>query len=285
MARRKRHRDFDDALLVVQVIVVSAVLLALLIGGVQGFGQALTGLLALAVKVVGGVAVLVVLFLIGRVIYRRSAGQALAAPTVIRSGTTGSSPYVLRTASAPLAESPWTMECIESALGEIDWYQFEKFCAALLEADGFRVERTGGARPDGGVDLIVEKEGRRGLIQCKHWRTWIVKENIVREMLGSMTHFKVAQGAIYTLKGWTAPAERLASEHDITLVNGAELAASAHLQFSESRLEELLKSTVHHCPKCEAPMVERKGAFKTFWGCSNYGRTRCTGKFAYLGAR
>jgi len=239
----------------------------------------------MALLVMAGAAVLFVLWVIGRALFRRSSSLALAEPSVMRSADTAHSAYLPKTTSATVAESSWTVDGIESALEEIDWYQFEKFCAALLEGDGFRVERKGGARPDGGVDLIVEKNGERGLIQCKHWRTWIVKENVVREMLGSMTHFKVAQGAIYTLKGWTAPAERFATEHDITLVNGAELAASAHFQFSASRLEELLNSTAHHCPKCEAPMVERKGAFKTFWGCSNYGRTRCTGKFAYLGAR
>jgi restriction system protein len=172
------------------------------------------------------------------------------------------------------ATTVWTVPAVRAALNRIDWYQFEKFCAALLQADGFSVTRLGGARPDGGVDLIVEKDGARALIQCKHWRTWDVKENIVREMLGSMTALKVRQGAIYTLKGWTRPAAEFAAQHDITLVNGDELAQSAQSQLSASQLEDLLRPGIHHCPKCEAEMVLRTGDFPSFWGCSRYPQCR-----------
>lgn len=179
--------------------------------------------------------------------------------------------------------TPWTVATVRGALDEIDWFQFEKFCAALLRADDFEVERKGGAQPDGGVDLVVEKSGVRALIQCKHWRTWVIQEKVVREMLGSMTHFQVKQGAIYTLKGWTVPAHRFATEHAITLVNGDELAESALLQFDQGRLGELLRPSGHHCPKCESPMVKREGNFTTFWGCSRF--PRCRGKFNHSGAR
>lgn len=190
--------------------------------------------------------------------------------------------------SAPTNNEPrphlvWSNASIREALDEIDWYQFEKFCAALLRADGFQVERKGGAQPDGGVDLIVAKSGARALIQCKHWKTWVVQEKVIREMLGSMTHFKVSQGAIYTLKGWTEPARRFAAEHDITLVNGDELAQSAMTQLTSTQLEELLRPREHHCPKCESEMVLKTGNFEPFWGCSRY--PACRGKLNHAGAR
>jgi restriction system protein len=153
----------------------------------------------------------------------------------------------------------------------------------LLRADGYQVERKGGAQPDGGVDLIAEKTGTHALIQCKHWRTWVIQEKVVREMLGSMTHFKVTQGAIYTLKGWTEPAHRFAVEHAIKLVNGAELSQNAVSQLNQTRLEGLLRSREHHCPKCESSMVWRTGNFTPFWGCSRY--PACRAKFNHSGAR
>jgi len=179
--------------------------------------------------------------------------------------------------------TPWTNSSIESARGEIDWYQFEKFCAALLSAEGFDVERKGGAQPDGGVDLVVSQNGLSALIQCKHWKTWNLQEKVIREMLGSMTHFGVSQGAVFTLKGATKPAYTFAAQHDIDIVDGAELAGRAFGKLTNEVLSRVLDSSQHHCPKCEALMVWRTGNFKSFWGCSRY--PRCRSVLKYSGAK
>ncbi|HVU34721.1 MAG TPA: restriction endonuclease [Opitutaceae bacterium] len=231
---------------------------------------ALAGVLALA-----GVGALV--------LGSRSPGPDTPTNASVHSPQNPTSAYPPHLGAAAIA-APWTVELVRRRLDEIDWYQFEKFCAALLAADGFQVTRQGGAHPDGGVDLIVEQQGTRALIQCKHWRTWVVQERVVREMLGAMTHFGVKQGAIYTLKGWTKPAETFAAQHAITLVNGDELAQSASVQFDPARLAQLLEATEHHCPKCEALMVWRaSSSFKPFWGCSRY--PQCNGKLEHAGAR
>lgn len=177
----------------------------------------------------------------------------------------------------------WGLEEIQTALAEIDWYQFEKFCAALLRAEGYVVERKGGAKPDGGVDLIAEKNGESMLVQCKHWKTWTVKESVIREMLGSMTHFGVQRGAIYTLKGCTGPAAQFAAQHAIELVDGAELASRAMAGLAATDFDEYLRPGTRHCPRCEAPMVLREGNFPSFWGCSRY--PACRGKMNHAGAK
>jgi hypothetical protein len=294
MARRRRDTTPDRLEAGIKAVLGLLCLAALGIGGLQGFGRALTGLIALLLIVVVGGGLLALAGYVGWRIYRARFSQPTYAANPASSfGWQNLQSQPLRPCDRAtpgergptvVAEtSAWSAKSIRSALDEIDWFQFEKFCAALLRADGFVVERKGGAHPDGGVDLVVEKQGVRALIQCKHWRTWVVQEKVIREMLGSMTHFKVTQGAIYTLKGWTAPAANFAAQHAITLVNGSELAASAVQQLSGAKLDELLKSGVHHCPKCESPMVERSGAFGSFWGCSTY--PRCRGKLKYAGAR
>jgi hypothetical protein len=186
-------------------------------------------------------------------------------------------------APVPVAEIAWSLPRVEAALGEIDWYQFEKFCAALLAVEGCDVERKGGAQPDGGVDVLVTKEGERQLVQCKHWRTWVVQEKTVREMLGSMTHFQVRSGAIYTLKGWTRPAAAFAAEHGIALVDASDLAYRGLKRLEVDQLNALLQPRDHHCPKCESVMVWRTGNFSPFWGCSRYPQGR--GKLNHSGAR
>jgi len=33
-------------------------------------------------------------------------------------------------------------------------------------------ERTGGANPDGGIDLVLTRNGEKIAVQCKHCKTW-----------------------------------------------------------------------------------------------------------------
>ena len=127
------------------------------------------------------------------------------------------------------------------------------------------------------------KNGIKTLVQCKHWRTWEIKENIVRELPGSMTDLGVRSGAIYTLKGWTGPAAVLAEKHGIVLVDGLQLASRAKQSLAPDVLDRVLDASVHHCPKCEGPMVFRTGGFSPFWGCARY--PACNGKLKYTGAR
>jgi Restriction endonuclease len=39
---------------------------------------------------------------------------------------------------------------------------------------GYAVTRRGGANADGGIDLVIEMNGMRAAVQCKHWKTWNV---------------------------------------------------------------------------------------------------------------
>jgi hypothetical protein len=287
VGRRNRDRDFDRAEAIAKLVLALLLLVALAIGGFTGFASAFAalvgGILGLAVLTAGvGIAALIAFKLFG--IWRgRNAAQRVSGTTINGPGHVHASAQ-RSTASFPTVGSPsWTMRSVEKTLSEIDWYQFEKYCAALLQAEGLRVERKGGAQPDGGVDLIAERGGERTLVQCKHWRTWVIQEKVVREMLGSMTYFQVVRGAIYTLKGWTKPAANFASAHDITLIDGAELARRGKERLTSSQLGRLLNSRERHCPKCESTMIWRQGNFTPFWGCSAF--PRCRGKLYHAGAR
>jgi hypothetical protein len=287
MARRKPDAA-GNAEAIVKAIGAIVLLLALGMGGITGFGQVLSGLLgilllALAV-VVGGLIVYVALRIIRNKWGSSSRGSVNPAQfgwqSLNESPLPSRSPESLRDAASADEAITRVRDAhdIEKALGAIDWYQFEKFCAALLESGGYAVERKGGAQPDGGVDLIASKDGERTLVQCKHWRTWTVQEKVVRELLGSMTHFGVKRGVIYTLKGWTRPAAAFAAEHNITLVDGASLSRRAVTQMKTATLDRVLQVIDHHCPRCEASMVWREGDFTPFWGCSNFPRCRAVVK-------
>ncbi|MGC4074944.1 MAG: restriction endonuclease [Nibricoccus sp.] len=261
--------------------ILGVILLAALgIGGIQNFVPALIWIFILIV----GIAAAVFTAWIGFKIYRTHSENTRVLTAIPRTN-----PPPIQTAAAeyrapePEIAEAWTTRRIEESLCEIDWYQFEKFCAAMLRSEGYRVERKGGAQPDGGVDLICEKDGIAMLIQCKHWRTWTVQEKTIRELLGSMTHFQVKRGALYTIKGWTKPAAEFAAQHGILLVDATELAKRAQSSLSDQDLLTLLNSREHHCPRCESRMIWRTGDFSPFWGCSTF--PRCRGILKHPGAR
>lgn len=279
MSRREDRRKARQTEALVRAGAALLLLIALGAGGITHFVPVLitliTGLIGLGV--IGGLAYLAYKFH-----QAKKAENTQFAPYVSTPMRNVTPPY--QAASAPPPVKPeWDRARIEKALGEIDWYQFEKFCAALLRSEGFSVERKGGAQPDGGVDLVATKNGESTLVQCKHWKTWTVQERVIRELLGSMTHFQVKRGALYVLKGATRPAESFARQHGIEIASGADLSSRAKAALSYEQLSSLLKAGDPHCPKCESPMVWRTGDFAPFWGCSTY--SRCRGILKQSGAR
>lgn len=295
MARRRRSDGFDRTEAIIKVVLLGFVLLTLAVGGATGLVKTFQGLVSLVMFAVVALLALGAVYLVVRFGFRQwqlrrspgdgnpaqSGGQDLDADSRHRRDREASdvTPQVNDESAVHL----WTNAKIQAALGEIDWYQFEKYCAALLCREGFDVERKGGAQPDGGVDLIASRDGERMLVQCKHWRTWVVQEKVVREMLGSMAHFQATRGSIYTLKGWTKPAAEFARQHRITLADADDLAHRGLACLEADQLDRHLNPRVRHCPKCEAEMVFRTGNFTSFWGCSTY--PRCRGKLNHAGAR
>jgi len=267
-------------------------LVVLATGGI-GLSKLLSTGVNLAASLAFTVAGALMLFVVARTMRRKSAETRSPiirrppgwTPPVFPSAQRSGTPFpMLAVAGSAAGFAPaWTATTILTALGEIDWFQFERFCSALLRTEGYEVVRKNGARPDGGVDLVVEKNGERMLVQCKHWRTLTVKENSVRAMVGSLPHFEVTRGTIYTLNGWTQHAADFAAGHAITLVDGEELAQRAVARLTPKQLDEVLNLAAHHCPKCEAPMVWREGNFHSYWGCSTF--PRCRGTLKSTGAR
>lgn len=182
----------------------------------------------------------------------------------------------------PEAPAQSVGQLIEQLRG-IDWFQFEKIVALAYQKLGYAVTRRGGANPDGGIDLVVERNGQRWAVQCKQWKTWNVGVKAVREFLGALTDAGIQKGVFITLCGYTGEAKQLAEKHGIEIINEtglAQMLESTSARFDPETLA-ILRDTRKFCPKCENEMVLRTatkglGARKQFWGCSTYPRCRFT---------
>jgi len=165
----------------------------------------------------------------------------------------------------------------------IDWYQFEQVVGVVYRKLGYSVTRKGGANPDGGIDLIIEKNEEKIAVQCKQWKTWNVGVKAVREFLGALSDSGLKKGVFVTLCGYSGDAKRLAEKHGIQLLNETDLAQM--LEKVDARYDPeiiaALNDTQKLCPKCESKLVLRtvkKGANAgdQFWGCSKYPACRFT---------
>ena len=70
---------------------------------------------------------------------------------------------------------------IES-LSQMNWRQFELLAGEAFRRQGYAVEETGLGGADGGIDLILRKNGQITLVQCKQWQNRQVGVIVVREM-------------------------------------------------------------------------------------------------------
>ena len=93
------------------------------------------------------------------------------------------------------------------SLRALSWQEFEQLVGEAYRRRGFVVAESGGGGPDGGVDLVLTRNGVKTLVQCKQWRTWKVGVKIVRELYGVMTAEGAGQGIVATCGSFTADAK------------------------------------------------------------------------------
>lgn len=166
---------------------------------------------------------------------------------------------------------------ITGQLHSIDWFQFEAVAGRILEADGWAVQRSGGANPDGGADILATRNGRKAVVQCKHWRRVEVQPKIIRELLGTKTsaQFAADEAILFTLSDCTAAALSCARENNVAVYNFRDIEAAIQ-RLGIERFPELTNPDKKSCPKCGAAMVLREKVETPFWGCSTYPRCRGT---------
>jgi restriction system protein len=224
------------------------------------------------------VLVVLVVGLIGFGVYRIAAGSQQAQTIERNVGWKALGVDVVSKQKQPRT----TADLIEE-LRTIHWFQFETLVALVYRRSGYTVIRRGGANPDGGIDLLIEKEDQRSAVQCKHWKTGNVGVKAMREFLGALTDTGIRQGIFITLCGYTGEAKQLAEKHGIEIVNETGLATMVEATGAllDPELLAILSDSRKFCPKCEAEMVLRTatrgmGAGRQFWGCSAYPRCRFT---------
>jgi len=278
MARRRKEDDLGS-------IVAQLVGLVLLVGivgfGTRGGVNAATGIVLLLGIILG--LGLVGAFLLHRFNTRAERLQFASPATYARQSVAlpqfNPPPQVARHDSPARPRLPDKVELVQQ-LRSVDWFQFEKIVALAYRKQGYTVTRRGGAHPDGGIDLLISKDGETKAVQCKQWKTWKLGVKTVREFLGALADAQLQHGTIIGLCGSTFAAQALAAKHGIALLNETDLATLLERGgvCSDPEAMAILNDRRKLCPKCEREMVLRtaKTSRHQFWGCSAYPRCRFT---------
>lgn len=172
------------------------------------------------------------------------------------------------------------------SLAATGWRDFEHLVGEAFRRQGYAVEETGLGGADGGIDLVLRRDGRCTLVQCKQWRRDRVPVNVVREMYGLLAHHNADKVIIAAWGGFTTDAASFASGKPIELMDGEALLAMIRTVQAEpisaiSREERSPPSRdigEPGCPKCGLAMVRRSNRRDgtQFWGCKNFPACRGT---------
>jgi len=161
------------------------------------------------------------------------------------------------------------------------WKDFEYLVAEAYRRRGFTVDYSLGKGSDGGVDLVLRKDGRRSLVQCKQWKVFSVGRPVLQQMFGIMTAESADEAIIVTSGQFTEEAREFARGKPIKLVDGPsllELVTSVQAgkeNVSKAEPEPAPAPVLPRCPRCGKEMVlrtARRGsqAGGKFWGCPSY---------------
>lgn len=193
------------------------------------------------------------------------------------------------------------------ALDGISWQQFEALVGEGFRLQGYRVVQTGGGGADGGIDLVLNKDGEKYLVQCKQWRAFRVGVDVVRELYGVMAAKGAAGGFVVTSGRFTEEARNFADGRNVQLIDGTRLRAlikhaagtpqpaaakaagrdagaaapvaptapAVAVAVAAAPVSAASAAAVPTCPACSKTMVRRtarRGAHagNAFWGCSGY---------------
>lgn len=104
-----------------------------------------------------------------------------------------------------------------SQIDHLTGVEFENYLKALFEFMGYKVMLTK-ATGDYGADLIIEKKGKKTIVQAKCYNH-TVGVKAVQEIISATAHYKINEAMVITNNYFSREAENLALESGVTLTD------------------------------------------------------------------
>lgn len=168
----------------------------------------------------------------------------------------------------------------------LPWKRFEDLLGEAYRRQGYKVEETLGGGADGGVDLVLGRDGEVVLVQCKRWKGKPVPVQTVRELYGVLHDRSASAAKLVATTRFTSESIAFAKGKPIELVDADALvelirqvqASGTVAPRSGVETDDL----PFPCPKCGSEMVIRtakrgSNPGSSFLGCSQFPTNGCRG--------
>ena len=99
--------------------------------------------------------------------------------------------------------------------------EFENYLKILFEKMGYHVQTTKKSK-DFGVDLILEKKGKKTIVQAKCY-SHTVGVSAVQEIISARAHYNIYSALVVSNQNFSKEAEILANENQVMFAGRAEL--------------------------------------------------------------
>ncbi len=176
-------------------------------------------------------------------------------------------------------------EWVPEVFDQIEWRRFEALCEELYRQAGVKTNSKSHG-PDGGVDiwLHLQNATKPMIVQCKHWSRKVAVDD-VRAFYGVLKSHDLERGIFATSSTFTADATDFARSHGISAQDRRGLLGliASRTKDQQASLLDTAYDGQYWRPTCASCGVkmkarERKSDGLIFWGCTNFGKTRCGSK-------
>src|SRR5256714_11719277 len=119
--------------------------------------------------------------------------------------------FFLATAALSALRSIKTARMLEgqtslASLRQLPWKRFEDLLGEAYRRQGYKVEETLGGGADGGIDLVLWREGHQTVVQCKRWKGRPVRVQTVRELYGVLHDRRASPAKLVATTNFTSDA-------------------------------------------------------------------------------
>ncbi len=171
------------------------------------------------------------------------------------------------------------------SIRQLSWKRFEDLLGEAYRRQGYKVQGTLGGGADGGVDLVLGRDGKVTVVQCKRWNGKPVPVQIVRELYGVLHDRDASSAKLIATTSFTPDAIAFAKGKPIELVNSDEVLELIRSVQRSGKIAPAAERERDHlapnCPRCGSEMKVREArrgvnAGERFWGCPDYPSCRGT---------
>jgi restriction system protein len=163
---------------------------------------------------------------------------------------------------------------------------FEKYLLEHFKHLGYSGHLTP-STADYGADLVLQKDGRRVVVQAKRWKN-SVGVDAIQQVIGAIKHYDANKGMVVTNSTFTENAYELANSNGIELWDRKKLIEVMNKAKGKEIINNIVKDKVISeaaiteekiCPECKQAMVVRSGKHGKFWGCTGFPKCKYTAKY------